>query len=224
MTGIFAVIRMTDLICHSLHQKMKFSIKDFFSKRDQICSFLRIWPHLLEKSLMENFIVCVVIFTYVVVLQYISWLWAWRNFHFLLNKHKYLCVCQTFLTFWQSNKNVLPKLLTSILRMGFLKPPTNWRPTTDHLPIYQPTSDYRSPNNRLPINWIFRCQALSDIATIISVWFFSCLFILFVLKHNFCLIFFYTSLISFLFDHNDISLTHFCFSQKVFAQILDMYS
>ena len=28
----------------------------FFSKRDQISSFLRIWSHLLEKSLTENFI------------------------------------------------------------------------------------------------------------------------------------------------------------------------
>ena len=37
-------------------QKMKFSIKDFFSKCDQIRSFLRILPHLLKKSLMENFI------------------------------------------------------------------------------------------------------------------------------------------------------------------------
>ena len=144
MTGIFAVIRMIDLICHSLHQKMKFSIKDFFSKRDQICSFLRIWPHLLEKSLTENFIVCVVIFTYVLVLQYISWLWAWRNFHFLLNKHKYLCVCQTFLTFWQSNKNVLPKLLTSILRMGFLK--TTYQLTTYHRP-----STNLPTNQRLPV-------------------------------------------------------------------------
>ena len=35
---------------------MKFSIKDFFSKCDQIRSFLRIWAHLLKKSLMENFI------------------------------------------------------------------------------------------------------------------------------------------------------------------------
>ena len=35
---------------------MKFSIKDFFSKCDQIRSFLRIWLHLLKKSLMEIFI------------------------------------------------------------------------------------------------------------------------------------------------------------------------
>ena len=37
-------------------QKMKFSIKDFFSKCDEIRSFVQIWSHLLEKSLMENLI------------------------------------------------------------------------------------------------------------------------------------------------------------------------
>ena len=42
-------------------QKMKFSIKDFFSKCDQILSFLRIWSHLLKKPLMENFSFCTVI-------------------------------------------------------------------------------------------------------------------------------------------------------------------
>ena len=46
----------------SLHKKMKFSIKDFFSKCDQIHRKLRIWSHLLAKSLMENFIFCVVFF------------------------------------------------------------------------------------------------------------------------------------------------------------------
>ena len=40
---------------------MKFSIKDLFSKCDQIRSFLRIWLHLLKKSLMENFIFCAVV-------------------------------------------------------------------------------------------------------------------------------------------------------------------
>ena len=39
-----------------LHKKMKFSIKGFFSKCDQIRRKLRIWSHLLKKSLMENFI------------------------------------------------------------------------------------------------------------------------------------------------------------------------
>ena len=41
-------------------QKMKFSIKHFFSKCDQIRCFLRIWPHLLKKSLIETFIFCAV--------------------------------------------------------------------------------------------------------------------------------------------------------------------
>ena len=39
-------------------QKMKFFIKDFFSKFDKIRRKQRIWPHLLKKSLMENFIFC----------------------------------------------------------------------------------------------------------------------------------------------------------------------
>ena len=36
--------------------KMTFSINDFFSKCDQIRKKLRIWTHLLKKSLMEIFI------------------------------------------------------------------------------------------------------------------------------------------------------------------------
>ena len=42
-------------------QKMKFSIKDFFSKCDQVRRKLRIWSHLLKKFLMENFIFCAVL-------------------------------------------------------------------------------------------------------------------------------------------------------------------
>ena len=41
-------------------QKMKFFIKGFFSNCDQIGSFLRIWLHLLKRSLRENFIFCAV--------------------------------------------------------------------------------------------------------------------------------------------------------------------
>ena len=40
---------------------MKFASKDFFSKCDQIRRNLRIWSHLLKKSLMENYIFCAVI-------------------------------------------------------------------------------------------------------------------------------------------------------------------
>ena len=39
---------------------MKFPIKDFFNKSDQIRRKLRIWSHLLKRSMMENFIFCAV--------------------------------------------------------------------------------------------------------------------------------------------------------------------
>ena len=39
-----------------MEQKAMSTIKDFFSKCDQIDEKLRIWSHLQKKSLMENFI------------------------------------------------------------------------------------------------------------------------------------------------------------------------
>ena len=39
-------------------QKIKFPIKDFFSKCHQTGRKLRIWSHLMKKSLMQNFIFC----------------------------------------------------------------------------------------------------------------------------------------------------------------------
>ena len=48
-----------DISSTSIAQKMKFSIKNFFGKCDQICSFL--WSRLLNKSFMKNFIFCVVL-------------------------------------------------------------------------------------------------------------------------------------------------------------------
>ena len=39
-------------------QKMKFSMKDFFSKCDQIRKILPIWSYLHKESLTENFIFC----------------------------------------------------------------------------------------------------------------------------------------------------------------------
>ena len=44
------------IVFFPLHKKMKFSIQDFFSKYDQIRRKLRIWSHLLKKSLIGNFI------------------------------------------------------------------------------------------------------------------------------------------------------------------------
>ena len=51
---------LISLILKFTAQKIKFSIKDFFSKYDQIRTKLRIWLHLLKKSLTENFIFCAV--------------------------------------------------------------------------------------------------------------------------------------------------------------------
>ena len=45
---------------NSKYALLNFPVKDFFIKCDQIRSFLRIWSHLLKKSLMENFIFCAV--------------------------------------------------------------------------------------------------------------------------------------------------------------------
>ena len=53
-------------------QNMKFSIKDYFSKTDQICSKLQIWSHLLKKVLTENFIFCAVNFE-ALELQELAW-------------------------------------------------------------------------------------------------------------------------------------------------------
>ena len=47
---------------HHTAQKMKFSIKDFFSKCDEIPRKMWIWPHLLKKSFMENLFFCTVSF------------------------------------------------------------------------------------------------------------------------------------------------------------------
>ena len=46
--------------CNMFGQTWFTSGKYFFSKCEQICSFLGIWSHLLKKSLMENFIFCAV--------------------------------------------------------------------------------------------------------------------------------------------------------------------
>ena len=44
---------------NTLHKK-KVAIEDFFSKCDEIHRELRIWSHLLKKSLIESFVFCAV--------------------------------------------------------------------------------------------------------------------------------------------------------------------
>ena len=74
-------------ICPLTAQKVKFSIKDFFSKCDEIYSFLRICSYLLKQYLMENFIFCAMSWcclTGVQKLQCITWsfvfvLYRWKG-------------------------------------------------------------------------------------------------------------------------------------------------
>ena len=49
-------VALNAAITNTTAQNTKFSIKNFFSKCDQMRSFLRIRSHLLKKSSMENFI------------------------------------------------------------------------------------------------------------------------------------------------------------------------
>ena len=46
----------------------KFSIKDFFGKYDQILWKLRVWSHLLKKSLMEDFLRISVFITFISII------------------------------------------------------------------------------------------------------------------------------------------------------------
>ena len=55
------VLNIPRLLQSYTTEKMKFFIKDFFSKCDQIRRKMGIWSHLLKKSLIENFILCVVL-------------------------------------------------------------------------------------------------------------------------------------------------------------------
>ena len=77
---------------------MNFPIKDFFSKCDQISRFLRIWWHLLKKSLMENFIFCAV---------------AWLSLLQTL-------FCESFLRFGQLLIKLLPNLTSGSLSARLL--------------------------------------------------------------------------------------------------------
>ena len=52
-------LRLTIWSKYELHKKWSFLLR-IFNKCDQICRKLRIWSHLLKKSIMENSIFCAV--------------------------------------------------------------------------------------------------------------------------------------------------------------------
>ena len=51
------IIKNASFLKLTTAHKMKFPTKDFVTKCDQIRKKLRIWSHLLKKSLMENLII-----------------------------------------------------------------------------------------------------------------------------------------------------------------------
>ena len=59
-------------------QKMKLPSKNCISKCDQIHSFLRIWSHLLKKSLMEN-----------LIFWDFKTYWKWPNKQNIKNQHQF---------------------------------------------------------------------------------------------------------------------------------------
>ena len=66
-------------------KKMKFSTKDFFIRYDQIRRKVRIWSHLLKKSLMRNFIFCAM---YINILHIFNFDYMSTGFNFF-----YITIC-----------------------------------------------------------------------------------------------------------------------------------
>ena len=91
-------------------QKIKFSIKDFSSKCDQIGRKLRIWSHLLKKSLMENFTFCAVCAI------------PLRHSLHIQQKYKVLVFCFLILkeSIFETRKNLFTSKPLSLLEIFFL--------------------------------------------------------------------------------------------------------
>ena len=63
---------------------MKFSVKDFFGKYEQICSFLQIWSDLLIKFSSEKLIFCAVTMTTLYLNNFFE---TWKNIYHKAFKH-----------------------------------------------------------------------------------------------------------------------------------------
>ena len=59
-TYMFCFLYHVKIFDELLDTEIKFSVKDFVSKCDQIRMKLQIWSHLSKKPLMENFSFCAV--------------------------------------------------------------------------------------------------------------------------------------------------------------------
>ena len=99
--------------------KSKFSINNFFSKCDQIRTFLRIWLHLLKKSLMENFILVHAVKQSPKVLCTKS---ALQNFATFIGKH--LCYSTFLISKTDSKKGVFLRILQKLSEQIFHRTPS----------------------------------------------------------------------------------------------------
>ena len=101
---------------------MKFCIKDLSSKCDQIRRKLRVWSHLLDKSLMQNFIFCAVIdIACVLIFRFIYFSFKVEDF-IAVNKH-HLNTTLSISFFIKCNKKlVIDKCIDQIgkIRPNFL--------------------------------------------------------------------------------------------------------
>ena len=94
---------------------MKFSIKDFFSKCNQIHRKLRMWSHLLKKSLIENFSFCPVILGNLLV--------AWLNL-------KGAFLFRLFTVYWDQSRTYWSSHQRCSVKKVFLKISQNWQEST----------------------------------------------------------------------------------------------
>ena len=132
---IFENNKTTENLSSFTAQTMKFSIKDFFCKCDQIRIFLRIWSHLPKKSLMKNFIFCAVS---IKLTQKKVWDHKFRITIALNGNLSYLQ------TIWNFTKKLLWKLFSVVY-------------TVTHDLLDNLTLSWRSPyriETTLKINWL----------------------------------------------------------------------
>ena len=134
---------------------MKFFIEDFFSNCEQICSFLRIWAHLLKKSSMENFIFCAVIFAKLFIID--VWQGPMYNPAFSFELQKYKSVRKTNSIVESSQNQIyLFIYLSTCIRLSEI-----WVPDYSHvgfLTFPVPTTDEQKKLSQIFI-FTFLCGA-----------------------------------------------------------------
>ena len=90
---------------------MKFHIKGFLRRFDQIRRKLRIWSHLLKKSLMENFL-CSVSYFYLVQKMDLSEPFKWPNIVFQATYRKWSYIQKKEKLHTENKTPYTPKHLT----------------------------------------------------------------------------------------------------------------